>query len=61
VAFGAAGLGAAQGLTTGVVYGVLALVAALPGALVLLSPSQHREGVRERLDQPRQQFGALAR
>lgn len=34
-AFGAAGLGAAQGLTVSVLYGVLAVVAALPGALVL--------------------------
>jgi glycosyltransferase 2 family protein len=34
--FGAAGLGAALGLTTSVVYGVLALVASLPGAGVLL-------------------------
>ncbi|GAA2079710.1 lysylphosphatidylglycerol synthase transmembrane domain-containing protein [Actinomadura alba] len=38
LAFGAAGLGAAQGLTTAVVYGVLALVASLPGAAVLLRP-----------------------
>ncbi|MGM1064402.1 lysylphosphatidylglycerol synthase transmembrane domain-containing protein [Saccharothrix sp. Mg75] len=36
VAFGAAGLGAAQGLATGVVYGVLALVAGLPGVVPLL-------------------------
>ncbi|TCO48793.1 lysylphosphatidylglycerol synthase transmembrane domain-containing protein [Actinocrispum wychmicini] len=36
LAFGAAGLGAAQGLTTAVVYGVLAMVAGLPGAGVLL-------------------------
>ena len=34
--FGAAGLGADQGVATAVVYGVMALVAALPGALVLL-------------------------
>ena len=34
--FGAAGLGADQGVTTAVVYGVMVLVAALPGALVLL-------------------------
>lgn len=33
-AFGAAGLGSGQGLTVSVVYGVLALVAALPGAAV---------------------------
>ncbi|GAB3511196.1 lysylphosphatidylglycerol synthase transmembrane domain-containing protein [Amycolatopsis cihanbeyliensis] len=36
LAFGAAGLGAAEGLTTAVVYGVLALVASLPGVGVLL-------------------------
>jgi glycosyltransferase 2 family protein len=36
-AFGAAGLGAAQGLATAVGYGVLVLVANLPGALVLLA------------------------
>jgi uncharacterized membrane protein YbhN (UPF0104 family) len=34
VSFGAAGLGAQQGLTTAVTYGVLAFVASLPGALV---------------------------
>jgi uncharacterized membrane protein YbhN (UPF0104 family) len=35
VLFGAAGLGAAQGVTVAVVYGVLTLVASLPGAGVL--------------------------
>ncbi|MGW1379682.1 lysylphosphatidylglycerol synthase transmembrane domain-containing protein [Streptomyces sp. NPDC002446] len=35
-AFGAAGLGAAQGFTTAVIYGVLAFAASLPGAVVLL-------------------------
>jgi uncharacterized membrane protein YbhN (UPF0104 family) len=34
-AFGAAGLGAGQGLATASAYGVLALVATLPGAVVL--------------------------
>ena len=34
-AFGAAGLTAAQGVTVAVTYGVLALVATLPGAAVL--------------------------
>jgi hypothetical protein len=34
--FGAAGLGAAQGVATAVVYGVMVLVASLPGAVVLL-------------------------
>jgi glycosyltransferase 2 family protein len=36
-AFAAAGLGAGRGVTTSVVYGVLAIVAALPGAAVLLA------------------------
>ncbi len=34
--FGAAGLGAGQGVATAVVYGVMVLVASLPGAVVLL-------------------------
>jgi glycosyltransferase 2 family protein len=34
-AFAAAGLGAGQGVTTSVVYGLMAIVAALPGAAVL--------------------------
>ncbi|MGH3860138.1 lysylphosphatidylglycerol synthase transmembrane domain-containing protein [Actinokineospora sp.] len=57
-AFGAAGLGAAQGLTTAVVYGVLALVASLPGALFVVL--KNREVVRERGDQSGQQVLALA-
>ncbi|GAB2575426.1 hypothetical protein Aab01nite_14390 [Paractinoplanes abujensis] len=36
-AFGAAGLSATQGLTTAVVYGLFAFVAALPGAVVILT------------------------
>jgi len=35
-AFGAAGLGVQQGVATAVVYGVMVLVASLPGAIVLL-------------------------
>ena len=35
-AFGAAGLGAAQGVATATVYGVLAFAATLPGAVVLV-------------------------
>ena len=35
-AFGSVGLGAAEGVTVAVVYGVLALVATLPGAVVLV-------------------------
>ena len=35
-AFGAAGLGAQRGVTTAVVYGIMVLVACLPGAAVLV-------------------------
>ena len=41
-AFAAAGLGADQGVATAVVYGVMVLVASLPGALVLISASMPR-------------------
>jgi hypothetical protein len=41
--FAAAGLGADQGLTTAVVYGVMALVATLPGAGVLAARWFHRD------------------
>jgi hypothetical protein len=40
-AFAAAGLGAAAGVTTAVVYGVMALVATLPGVVVLLGGYRH--------------------
>ena len=36
-AFAAAGLGAGQGVATAVTYGIMALVASLPGALVVVS------------------------
>lgn len=42
--FAAAGLGAAQGLTAAVAYGLLGLVASLPGALMLV-----RRGRREKV------------
>ncbi|HET9142374.1 lysylphosphatidylglycerol synthase transmembrane domain-containing protein [Actinophytocola sp.] len=47
LSFGAAGLGSAQGLTAAVIYGVLGLVASLPGAWMLVrrSPALHRQGV----------------
>ncbi|MGW4213043.1 lysylphosphatidylglycerol synthase transmembrane domain-containing protein [Lentzea sp. NPDC004789] len=66
VAFGAAGLGAQHGFTTGIVYGVLALIAALPGAIVLVTSrraktSEEVEVVAERVDQAREQELALAR
>jgi uncharacterized membrane protein YbhN (UPF0104 family) len=41
-AFGVAGLGAAQGVTTAVVYGVLVFVASLPGAAVLVAQGVSR-------------------
>jgi glycosyltransferase 2 family protein len=41
-AFGAVGLSAAEGVTVAVVYGVLALVATLPGAVVLVAGRGHR-------------------
>lgn len=62
VAFAAAGLGAAQGVTTAVVYGVLTLVAALPGAVVLFlrRSSEQREVAAERVDERGQKILALA-
>jgi glycosyltransferase 2 family protein len=46
-AFAAAGLGAEQGVATAVVYGVMVLVASLPGALVLMSASVPRAAVAQ--------------
>lgn len=47
VAFSAAGLGAAQGLTAAVVYGVLAMIACLPGLAVVLLAAPRRTAVPE--------------
>lgn len=47
-AFAAAGLGAAQGVTTAVVYGVLAFVACLPGAGVLVAAEWSRRSAAPR-------------
>jgi glycosyltransferase 2 family protein len=44
--FAAAGLGAAHGLTTAVVYGLLGLVASLPGAVMLVRRPQERRQER---------------
>ncbi|MFD8522152.1 lysylphosphatidylglycerol synthase transmembrane domain-containing protein [Streptomyces capillispiralis] len=49
-AFGAAGLGAGRGLTVAVVYGVLGLVASLPGAVVLVA--RWYAGVRAAASRP---------
>jgi glycosyltransferase 2 family protein len=43
-AFGTVGLSAGQGVTVAVVYGVLALVATLPGAVLLLAGRGSRRG-----------------
>jgi uncharacterized membrane protein YbhN (UPF0104 family) len=58
LAFGAAGLGSAEGLTISVVYGVLTFVSALPGALALLV--QHGEAAPERPDEAGERVPALA-
>ena len=47
VAFGTVGLGAAQGLTTAVVYGVLSLIACLPGAVVLALSAVRTRAARQ--------------
>lgn len=47
-AFGIAGLSAAQGVTTAVVYGVLSLVATLPGLLVLVAARPVPRSVSDR-------------
>ena len=51
--FGVAGLGAAQGVATSVVYGVMVLVASLPGAVVLLVASLHRDPPARGAEDPR--------
>ena len=49
-AFAAAGLGAAQGVTTATAYGVMGLVATLQGGLVLAGDRIHRSRARRRAD-----------
>ena len=61
-AFGLAGLGAAQGLVVAVVYGGLVVVAALPGAVVLLHDGARRRpraGGRARIDPPARVDGVV--
>ena len=51
-AFGLAGLGAVQGVDTAAVYGVMVLVASLPGAVVLIAPWLHRDSRGSRPAEP---------
>jgi hypothetical protein len=51
--FGAAGLGAERGVTTAVVYGVMTLVASLPGVLVLVGAWLPRVWPARRASTPR--------
>jgi hypothetical protein len=54
-AFGAAGLGAQRGVATAVVYGVMVLVASLPGAAVLVVAWFRRNRPPERAHRGRTQ------
>jgi glycosyltransferase 2 family protein len=59
-AFGAAGLGAQHGVTTAVVYGVMVLVASLPGAAVLVIAWFRRNRPPQRAQEPLRQRPANA-
>jgi uncharacterized membrane protein YbhN (UPF0104 family) len=52
-AFGAAGMGAQRGVTTAVVYGVIVMVASLPGSVVLVASWCRRIRLHERREPPR--------
>ena len=49
-AFSSAGLSASQGVISGVVYGVMVLVATLPGVVVLIADRSRRDAVRPASD-----------
>jgi glycosyltransferase 2 family protein len=59
-AFGAAGLGAQHGVATAVAYGVMVLVASLPGAAVLVIAWFRRDRPPQRTQQPRRERAASA-
>jgi uncharacterized membrane protein YbhN (UPF0104 family) len=59
-AFGAAGLGAAQGVATAVVYGVIVFVGTLPGAAVLVVSWSRRIRTPERPESRRRERAAHA-
>ncbi len=58
--FGAAGLGAGRGVTTAVIYGVMVLVASLPGAAVLVVAWFRRTRPPERTEAPLRERAAHA-
>jgi len=58
--FGAAGLGAGRGVATAVVYGVMVLVASLPGAAVLVVAWLRRVRPSGRTEQPLREGAAHA-
>ena len=59
-AFGAAGLGAGRGVATAVAYGVMVLVASLPGAVVLVGAWFQRTRLPKRSRPPLRQEAAHA-
>jgi uncharacterized membrane protein YbhN (UPF0104 family) len=59
-AFGAAGLGARHGVSTAVVFGVMVLVASLPGAVVLVISWRRRDRAPRRAQQPLRERAANA-
>jgi uncharacterized membrane protein YbhN (UPF0104 family) len=59
-AFGAAGLGAQHGVATAVAYGVMVVVASLPGAAVLVLAWFRRNRPERRTQQPRPERAANA-
>jgi glycosyltransferase 2 family protein len=59
-AFGAAGLGAGYGVATAVVYGVMVLVACLPGAVVLVVAWARRTRFAPRTRRPLEKGAAHA-
>jgi uncharacterized membrane protein YbhN (UPF0104 family) len=59
-AFGAAGLGADRGVAAAVVYGVMVLVACLPGAAVLAVSSSRRSRSPKPMEQPLAEGAARA-
>jgi len=58
--FGAAGLGAQRGIATAVVYGVMVLVASLPGAAVIIMAWFRRTRLPEWTEPPLQEEAARA-